>query len=194
MEETPEYLRERGHHTGTPTSEVITGATTNPPNTLRDSVTPVGVEINSSEIRTFIPEINGSSGIEFLDATKWEGGETADVRLPKTQSITGSEQSSSEYVEKGSRESQDVKPLWTNPTLLTGSTSETKADTPLSSDAKNTFIPPVAITLSWEVETSSSTPQESQADQEHSTPVTEEAGNVLLGVGVETRDNSVYCE
>lgn len=134
------------------------------------STPPVEVEA-SSEIITFIPESNTSSGAEPLedieDNLELEGlGESAVVFT--TQNITNIQPEGSEKdTREGSGESLE------NPTLSADNSSvavngDAGTDA-TSSEIRITLIPHLTLTPDWEPELSPATPQESRSDWEHST-------------------------
>lgn len=157
----------------------------------------VEVEASSPEVITFIPKSNASSGAEPVEdiqgKLEQEGlGGNPEVFLSKTQNITDRDfegrekgnQTSESDEESGesSGENPEIKPelLLTNPTLSTDHTSE-GLDGETSSEVKVTLIPHATLTPGWEQSTSSSTPQESHSDREHSAepPVTKESDSVF---------------
>ncbi|XP_030606810.1 brevican core protein [Archocentrus centrarchus] len=135
-------------------------------------LSPPSVEVEaSSEIITFIPESNTSSGAEPLediqDKLELEGLEESSVVFT-TQNITNIQPKGSEKdTREGSGQSLE------NPTLSVDNNSvgvngDAGTDAP-SSEIKITLIPHLTLTPNWEPEPSPATPQESRSDWEYST-------------------------
>ncbi|XP_067366348.1 brevican core protein [Channa argus] len=166
--------------------------------TLPPAPPPVELEVSFTDIITPTPEIRASSGPEPVDdiqgKLEHEGlGETPDVFLRKTQNTTdkdvdGRDQGIDQNSEsdKGSGDSSGEGPEIKRELLQTD-LSHTSAEfdgeagtgTPFPSERRITLIPDLPLTLVWEPEPSSSTPQESRSDGEYSAepPITKESGD-----------------
>ncbi|XP_031601762.1 brevican core protein isoform X1 [Oreochromis aureus] len=133
---------------------------------------PVEVEA-SSEIITYIPESNISSGAEPLDdiqdKPKMEGlGDNSVIILRTAQNITNIAQEGTEKdVTEGPGKSSGENPENSGDTNSEGVNGDAGTDAP-PSEIKITLIPHLTLTPNWEPELSPATPQESRSDREYS--------------------------
>lgn len=133
---------------------------------------PVEVEA-SSEIITYIPESNVSSGAEPLDdiqdKPEMEGlGDSSVIILHTAQNITNiAPEETDKDVTEGPGKSSGENPENSGDTNSEGVNGDAGTNAP-HSEIKITLIPHLTLTPNWEPELSPATPQESRSDREYS--------------------------